>query len=135
MEPITAFNLYAKDSDTLSVAACELGLIAVLGKVPTSFARLIRDHSSGINKQTFLTFCNQNKPDPLTFIRELFTSLDVKGTGYVSREDLELVFNDVAPHLGHNLLSSVFQEFDEDRDGRISFRDFQRAFKLANDND
>lgn len=62
--------------------------------------------------------------DPDEVVRRAFRVFDTKHKGYVSLGDLEMVMAEVAPHLPSQTISMVFSQLDQDRDGRVSYRDF-----------
>ncbi|KAL0208157.1 hypothetical protein P9112_010744 [Eukaryota sp. TZLM1-RC] len=131
MDPTAAFSKYSQNGDFLTSQQCELALISVLGKVPHTFLAFSIDHKDRISQEEFLSFCDINKPDTFSHLRELFASLDLSGSGFITRHDLSLVLGEVAPHLGEEMLVGVFAELDSDHDSRLTFGDFRRAFEYA----
>ena len=49
--------------------------------------------------------------------------------GFISVEDLRSIFADVAPHIPDATIVEAFHEVDEDKDGRVTYRDFEKLFK------
>ncbi|KAL1520457.1 hypothetical protein AB1Y20_022038 [Prymnesium parvum] len=57
-------------------------------------------------------------------IRRAFRAFDARQKGYISLADLQLVMHRVAPHLPQRTVDLIFSQVDEDKDGKVSFRDF-----------
>ena len=64
-------------------------------------------------------------------IRQIFLAFDVNNTGFLQVEDLKNILAEVAPHLDNGLAQGMFDKVDLDRDGRISFRDFEKIMRRA----
>ncbi|KAJ8044528.1 EF-hand calcium-binding domain-containing protein 11 [Holothuria leucospilota] len=68
-------------------------------------------------------------------IREIFRAFDRQSKGFITIEDLHHVASTVSPHLPKHRLIAAFQELDGDKDGRISFRDFEFLMKYGVEDD
>ncbi|XP_052698854.1 EF-hand calcium-binding domain-containing protein 11-like isoform X3 [Crassostrea angulata] len=53
----------------------------------------------------------------------------VIGRGFLSVEDLQRAFSQVAPHIPNHTVQTCFRELDRDGDGRISYKDFDFMMK------
>ncbi|KAL0234864.1 hypothetical protein GEMRC1_001449 [Eukaryota sp. GEM-RC1] len=128
MDPSAAFVQYAGNKNLLSPQTCELAMIACLGYTPSSFISFINRCGNSVSLEPFCRYIGSPETGYILLYTFSFQSLDVRGLGFVSKEDLSLILNDVAPHLGPELLPTIFQKFDSDRDGRLTFRDFKTAY-------
>jgi len=50
-------------------------------------------------------------------------------SGFISLEDLRSTFAEVAPQIPDSTIVEAFNEVDEDKDGRVTYRDFERLFQ------
>ncbi len=62
-------------------------------------------------------------------IRQVFLAFDISCAGFLTLKDLRSVFQRIAPHIKPAVIESIFVEIDADRDGRISFHDFERMMR------
>lgn len=62
-------------------------------------------------------------------IRQIFISLDVSCTGFVTLEDLKKAFKEAAPTVSAGIIEQAFREVDTNHDGRVSFKDFEKIMK------
>lgn len=63
--------------------------------------------------------------------RDAFLAIDWRARGFISKEDFEAAVRHVAPHFAEKTLVKAFDSIDSDGDGRVTFRDFANAMKLA----
>ena len=68
--------------------------------------------------------------EPDEVVRRAFRAFDVQAKGYVSRADLEAAIERVAPQLPRHTVELIFSQLDGDRDGRVSYRDFNTMFAV-----
>ena len=55
---------------------------------------------------------------------EAFKTFDVDGKGFVNLEDLKRVLKHYNENLSDDEVKLMFQETDQDNDGKINFKDF-----------
>lgn len=63
-------------------------------------------------------------------IKQGFRALNVTGRGYVSKQDLENMVSKWGVKLDEAKLQQLFESFDHDKDGQISFKDFQETIGM-----
>ena len=64
-------------------------------------------------------------------IRQMFIAFDTKCQGFITLDIAKRVFLQVAPFLDSVTVEKLFQEADTDRDGRVSYRDFEFIMKYS----
>ena len=57
---------------------------------------------------------------------DAFKSLDVSGTGYISKGDLKETLEEYGVYSTKKDIDGLIGEFDKNKDGRISFSEFMR---------
>lgn len=68
-------------------------------------------------------------------IRQMFVAFDVMCRGFITLDIAKRVFQQVAPFLDSVTVEKLFREADMDRDGRVSYRDFEFIIKYRLDNE
>lgn len=68
-------------------------------------------------------------------IRQMFIAFDVMCRGFITLDIAKKVFQQVAPFLDSVTVEKLFQEADMDRDGRVSYRDFEFIMKYRLDDE
>ena len=68
-------------------------------------------------------------------IRQMFIAFDVMCRGFITLDIAKRVFQQVAPYLDSVTVEKLFREADMDRDGRVSYRDFEFIMKYRLDDD
>ncbi|XP_032965606.1 EF-hand calcium-binding domain-containing protein 11 isoform X1 [Rhinolophus ferrumequinum] len=63
--------------------------------------------------------------------RHIFTAFDRHYRGYLTLEDFQKAFKQVAPKLPERIILEVFREVDQDSDGHVSFKDFEYAMNYG----
>ncbi|KAL9972221.1 hypothetical protein ACROYT_G018487 [Oculina patagonica] len=66
-------------------------------------------------------------------IRQMFIAFDVMCRGFITLDIAKRVFQQVAPFLDSVTVEKLFREADMDRDGRVSYRDFEFIMKYRLD--
>ena len=66
-------------------------------------------------------------------IRQMFIAFDVMCRGFITLDIAKRVFQQVAPFLDPVTVEKLFREADMDRDGRVSYRDFEFIMKYTVD--
>nr|KAF6484147.1 EF-hand calcium binding domain 11 [Rousettus aegyptiacus] len=89
--------------------------------------------ASGLSLEEFLNFVKKKKELQLyrNEIRHIFTAFDRHYRGYLTLEDFQKAFKQVAPKLPERIILEVFREVDQDSDGHVSFKDFEYAMKYG----
>lgn len=59
-------------------------------------------------------------------IQQLFTACDINGSGFIELEDLQELCNDLS--IPDEELEDVFEQLDQNGDGRVSSREFADGF-------
>lgn len=68
-------------------------------------------------------------------IRQMFIAFDVMCRGFITLDIAKRVFQQVAPFLDAVTVEKLFREADMDRDGRVSYRDFEFIMKYTLDDE
>lgn len=68
-------------------------------------------------------------------IRQMFIAFDVMCRGFITLDIAKRVFQQVAPFLDSVTVEKLFREADMDRDGRVSYRDFEFIMKYTLDDE
>lgn len=66
-------------------------------------------------------------------IRQMFIAFDVMCRGFITLDVAKRVFQQIAPFLDSVTVEKLFREADMDRDGRVSYRDFEFIMKYTLD--
>ena len=62
-------------------------------------------------------------------VHKMFTALDVTQSGFLTEAVCQAAFKQVVPHMKSHVFQLLFQEVDNDGDGRLSYRDFELLMK------
>ena len=62
-------------------------------------------------------------------VRQAFRAFDRRCAGFLTLSDVKGVFREVAPHVAERTIEAIFFEFDDDRDGRVNFAQFERLWQ------
>ena len=57
-------------------------------------------------------------------MQEAFKTFDINGQGFITMKDLKRVLKEYNEHLTEEEFKILFRETDNDKDGKINFRDF-----------
>ena len=60
---------------------------------------------------------------------QAFRAFDRRCAGFLTLSDVKGVFREVAPHVAERTIEAIFFEFDDDRDGRVNFAQFERLWQ------
>ncbi|XP_076979420.1 EF-hand calcium-binding domain-containing protein 11 isoform X2 [Tamandua tetradactyla] len=93
----------------------------------------INQNTSGIFLEEFLNVVRKKKEAQLCWseIKHIFTAFDMHYRGFLTLEDFQKAFKQVAPKLPERIIIEVFREVDQDSDGHISFKDFEYAMNYG----
>ncbi|KAM5242775.1 EF-hand calcium-binding domain-containing protein 11 isoform 3-T4 [Hipposideros larvatus] len=93
----------------------------------------VNPSTSGILLQEFLNIIKKKREAQLYWneIRHIFTAFDRHYRGYLTLEDFQKAFKQVAPKLPERIILEVFREVDQDSDGHVSFKDFECAMNYG----
>ncbi|KAI5162434.1 Ef-Hand Calcium-Binding Domain-Containing Protein 11 [Manis pentadactyla] len=91
----------------------------------------VNPNTSGLLLEEFLHIIRKKKEAQLYWneIRHIFTAFDRHYRGYLTLEDFQKAFRQVAPKLPERTILEVFREVDQDSDGHVSFKDFEYAMQ------
>lgn len=89
----------------------------------------VNPNTSGILLEEFLNVIRKKREAQLyrNEIRHIFKAFDRHYRGYLTLEDFQKAFKQVAPKLPERIILEVFREVDQDSDGHVSFKDFEYA--------
>lgn len=62
-------------------------------------------------------------------IREMFMTLDTSQRGFLTRDNCLAAFQQVAPRLKEEVVKGLFEEMDWDKDGKITYGEFELMMK------
>ena len=68
-------------------------------------------------------------------IRQMFIAFDTKCQGFITLDIAKKIFLQVSPFLDSVTVEKLFREADTDRDGRVSYRDFEFIMKYSMDDE
>eukprot|EP00002_Diphylleia_rotans_P017938 TRINITY_DN3479_c0_g2_i1.p1 TRINITY_DN3479_c0_g2~~TRINITY_DN3479_c0_g2_i1.p1 ORF type:complete len:173 (-),score=45.24 TRINITY_DN3479_c0_g2_i1:234-752(-) len=133
----TAFHAYAK-SDKISRRHLKLAALCCIGmkpsKVELDFLAPKDENgvSDGVDWSTFEAFMIQKLSlrDDDEIIRQAFLSFDRAQKGFLQFDDIVYGLKEMLKGISDQVVMDVFQELDRDRDGRVSYRDFELIMKL-----
>ncbi|XP_044630129.1 EF-hand calcium-binding domain-containing protein 11 isoform X2 [Equus asinus] len=93
----------------------------------------INPNTSGILLGEFLNIVRKKKEAQLyrNEIRHIFTAFDRHYRGYLTLEDFQKAFKQVAPKLPERIILEVFREVDQDSDDLVSYKDFEYAMNYG----
>ncbi|XP_032965607.1 EF-hand calcium-binding domain-containing protein 11 isoform X2 [Rhinolophus ferrumequinum] len=93
----------------------------------------VNPNTSGILLEEFLNVIRKKREAQLyrNETRHIFTAFDRHYRGYLTLEDFQKAFKQVAPKLPERIILEVFREVDQDSDGHVSFKDFEYAMNYG----
>ncbi|XP_006754787.1 PREDICTED: EF-hand calcium-binding domain-containing protein 11 [Myotis davidii] len=93
----------------------------------------VNPNTSGLTLEEFLNIIRKKKEAQIyrNEIRHIFTAFDRHYRGYLTLEDFQKAFKQVAPKLPERIALEVFREVDRDSDGHVSFKDFEYAMNYG----
>ena len=86
---------------------------------------------AAMDQPTFVSMMVERlaQKDKDELIRQVFIAFDVHLRGFITTSDCIQAFKEVSPHISEELVSRLFDEVDNDSDGRVTFRDFEMMMK------
>ena len=116
----------------------KLAFISVLGYKPSKFElnSLFTEEEVSLPAFNRVMSARLRHVDPTDRVRDTFRAFDISRTGYLTLEDLHAALAAVKSSSGGGggslalpvqTISEMFEEADQDCDGRISFRDFEAS--------
>eukprot|EP01135_Chromosphaera_perkinsii_P009603 Nk52_evm53s1810 gene=Nk52_evmTU53s1810 len=66
-------------------------------------------------------------------MRQLFIMFDCRCRGYITKEDLSYIVDEIAPYVHPYVVNQMFSVADQDGDGRVSYSDFISTMRLRFD--
>nr|XP_039258962.1 EF-hand calcium-binding domain-containing protein 11-like isoform X1 [Styela clava] len=121
----------------LSKEDIKVAVLSIFGYKPSKYEveQLMgagkKDECQGLNLERFqsLMFAKLSLEDPDQECRRIFNAFDIDCKGFLTLEDVKRAYQTTAPNLSESAIISCFQNLDKDRDGRISYRDFEHCMK------
>lgn len=131
-------QLDTKKKGYLTKEELKLAVVELFGYKPSKYEihQLIASsshESNAISKEQFLKAMKskQSNQDENDEIRQLFVACDLKCRGFICFEDVERIFQQSASYMKNFDVKRLFEEVDRDKDGRITFRDFEYMLKFS----
>ena len=96
-----------------------------------SHGGLTKDQFVCLTKDQFVSLVAQRiqRQDKDGMARQVFLAFDVCCKGFLTERDCLRAFQSVAPHLATDRIPDLFREVDWNRDGRVSYKDFELMMK------
>ncbi|PIK52114.1 putative EF-hand calcium-binding domain-containing protein 11-like [Apostichopus japonicus] len=117
----------------------KVAMVSLFGYKPCKYEvdDLMGSAKLGLSKNVFIAAMAQKLAalDKDEEIRETFRAFDRHSKGFLTLDDLEQAASKVSTGFPKQRLLLAFQEMDGDKDGRISFRDFEFMMKYDEDDD
>ncbi|EKX43682.1 hypothetical protein GUITHDRAFT_110482 [Guillardia theta CCMP2712] len=133
------FHKYDEDQDGfLDLHQTKLGVINLFGYKPSPYEllRLFGEKTmqeEQIGWDVFYDAMLRRKIDigssSVDEVRQAFKAFDRRSAGFLTLDDVKHAFREVAPHISERLIEEIFFEFDEDRDGRLNFTQFEKVWR------
>ena len=127
-----AFSLFDRDGDG-TISPTELGIVLrSIGQNPSEqqIKEMIAevddsgDGSCGFDEFLLLMSKKINEGQMDEEMQEAFKIFDTSGQGFITLKDLKRVLKEYNEHLSEDEYKILFRETDNDKDGKINFRDF-----------
>uniref|UniRef100_A0A7S0EF35 EF-hand domain-containing protein n=1 Tax=Hanusia phi TaxID=3032 RepID=A0A7S0EF35_9CRYP len=138
-EAKTVFVKYDEDKDGfLNLHEAKLGIINLFGYKPSRYEllRLFGERTlqeEQVGWDIFYDAMLRRKIDvgasAVDEVRQAFKAFDRRSAGFLTLADVKNAFREVAPHVSERIIEEIFFEFDEDRDGRLNFTQFERMWR------
>ncbi|KAF0683864.1 Aste57867_24090 [Aphanomyces stellatus] len=113
---------------------------ALLGSAPTKLVLLQLFDASvdayasmRIDRDTFVQVMTRRvaQVDVTETIRRWFKAFDVDSSGFISAQNFQRACHSAAPHLAPAVVFQLFHEADVNRDGRVSYAEFERMMLVS----
>ena len=123
-------NATKKGQEQLHPEDYKVAVLELLGYKPSKYevsSVWKNAKGEGLGLEAFVTLMVRRlqQKDRSELVREVFVALDAGQRGFITEQDCLKAFKEVAPQLRQERVSALFQEVDYDRDGRVSYRDFE----------
>lgn len=140
-------DLYSRvfeDSDDghkgyLSRTDLKVAMVSLFGYKPCKYTvdELMGTLQCGMSKETFIALMTQKMAavDKDEETREMFRAFDRESKGFLTVDDLCHATSKVAAGFPIHRIYLAFQDIDGDKDGRISFRDFEWMMKHGDEDE
>ncbi|CAH1228139.1 calmodulin-like [Branchiostoma lanceolatum] len=142
MEFREAFSAIDQDGDGV-IRSKELGkLMRAMGENPTEqeveeiVVQLDLDGDGTIDFPEFLNVMVKRlfaSEDQSEWLRSAFRAFDMDGSGYISLPELEHVMTEMCDNITDEEIKEMFDLFDVNKDGRLSFQEFATILSLDQD--
>ncbi|TMW66060.1 hypothetical protein Poli38472_003825 [Pythium oligandrum] len=86
-----------------------------------------------VDRETFVATLmpRMRKADLLDDVRRSFKAFDLRSEGFISFQSFQRACASVFPHLSSETQFRMFQAADRDRDGRVTYHDFETMYLVA----
>lgn len=124
-----SIQLFCSNSESLSRSDLKCAVIYLLGFKPTTFEiDQIMSGRDSLPKEQFadLMVIRLQHEDFDEHIRQVFNAFDFNGRGFLTIEDVQRAFQEVAPHVLPAQVSQIFSELDTVGNGKIGYAEFHR---------
>lgn len=133
-----AFSLADVDNKGyLSRFDLKVAMVSLFGYKPSSFevddiiSKIDMSQCPGVTfDQLQLIASNKLKAqDGDDHIRQIFRACDLECRGFITLDNAKKIFTQAAPFMDAQTVEKGFKEIDGDRDGRVSYKDFEFMMK------
>ena len=121
----------------------KVAMVSLFGYKPSSFevdemmSKIDSSQCPGITMELFQQLASNKikAQDDDDQIRQIFRACDLECRGFITLENAKRIFLQVAHFMDVQTIERVFREIDGDRDGRVSYKDFEFMMKYIVDDD
>lgn len=108
----------------------KVAVLELLGYKPSKYEvssvwKNAKGEGLGLEAFVSLMMRRLQQKDGSELVREVFVALDAGQRGFITESDCLKAFKEVVPQLRQERVCALFQEVDYDRDGKVSYRDFE----------
>ncbi|KAH7825338.1 putative EF-hand calcium-binding domain-containing protein 11 [Monocercomonoides exilis] len=124
-----SFMKYANEDKTISRHNFKLACLACFGFKPSKQEmNVIMNGSDFVNDKRYYEIMEERACyiDFEEELRKTFKLLDISNIGFLTVGDVDAVAQKYTPSITKESVQSMFFEADRDKDGRVSFKDFER---------
>lgn len=119
----------------------KVAMVCIFGYKPSSFevgeimSKVDKSGCPGINLELFMQIASSKMKaqDQDDQIREIFRAFDMECRGFITLDNAKKIFSQVAPFMDALNVERAFREIDGDKDGRVSYKDFEFMMKYTVD--
>jgi Ca2+-binding EF-hand superfamily protein len=119
----------------------KVAIVCLFGYKPSSFeveeimSKVNKTNCPGVEMDLFMQLASSKikAQDEDDQIRQMFRAFDIECRGFITLDNAKRIFSQVAPFMDSLNVEKVFREIDGDRDGRVSYKDFEFMMKFVVD--